>query len=192
MHRMNVTSLLRLSMAAIVCLLAVMPQQANAARVEVAEELLVDLRAEDLAPGAVSEWPNRGTLGGVFTAVGTPVVGAVGDWDGAVSLDGSSYFVGPDSPPGIDGPNPTRSIEIWAYKIGITGEQTMVHWGTRGGPDGTNMAFNYGNNADFGAVGHWGGVDLGWGGAHAPNPALGACRRKSTKLPILGFMNNTM
>ncbi|NQV32471.1 MAG: discoidin domain-containing protein, partial [Phycisphaeraceae bacterium] len=172
MHRMNVTSLLRLSMAVILCLLTVMTQQVDAARVEVAEELLVDLRAEDLVSGTVTEWPNRGSLGGVFTAVGTPVVGAVGDWDGAVSLDGDSYFVGPDSSPGIDGPNPTRSIEIWAYKIGINGEQTMVHWGTRGGPDGTNMAFNYGNNGSFGAVGHWGGADLGWGGAHAPNPAL--------------------
>jgi len=53
-------------MAVIICLLSVMAQQVNAARVEVAEELLVDLRSEDLAPGPVTEWPNRGTLGGSF------------------------------------------------------------------------------------------------------------------------------
>jgi len=143
------------------------------AGIEIAEELLVDLRSEDLSPGPVTEWPNHGTLGGSFVAVGSPVVQDVGDWQNAVSFDGQSYFEGPPSPPGIDGPSPTRSIEIWAYKIGINGEQTMLHWATRGGPDGTNMAFNYGNNGSFGAVGHWGGgPDMGWGGAHAPNPEI--------------------
>ena len=34
--------------------------------------------------------------------------------------------------------------------------ETIVAWGRRGGPDGSNMSFNYGANALFGAVGHWG------------------------------------
>ncbi len=40
----------------------------------------------------------------------------------------------------------------------------MVSWGHRGGPDGTNMSFNYGFRGEWGAVGHWGGggPDLGW------------------------------
>ena len=171
MHRMNVTSLLRLGMAVIICVLSTMSQTANAGNIAVAEELLVDLRAEDLAAGSVSEWPNRGSLGGVFTAVGSPVVMDVGGWE-SVSLDGDSYFEGPRSVPGIEGDDP-RSVEIWVYKIGLAGEQTMVSWAHRGGPDGTNFGFNYADNPSWGAVGHWGGgPDMGWGGNHAPTPAL--------------------
>ncbi len=146
-----------------VCLLGVTAQQVNAAGFEVAEDLLVDLRSEDLAAGAVAEWPNRGSLGGVFTAGGNPVVATVGDWEDVVSLDGTSYFVGPASPPGIVG-NGTRSIEVWAYNIGESKEECMVCWSHRGGPDGTNMNFNYGWK-DFGAAGHWGDdADMAWKG----------------------------
>ncbi len=46
----------------------------------------------------------------------------------------------------------------------IASEETIVSWGKRGGPEGTNMAFNYGNDGRYGAVGHWGGdtFDVGW------------------------------
>jgi hypothetical protein len=141
-----------------------MAQQVNAARIEVAEDLLVDLRSEDLAPGSVSEWPNRGSLGGVFRAFGNPVVETVGDWEtDVVSFDGVSYFEGPVSPQGIVGGG-TRSIEVWAYNIGESKEECMVAWSHRGGPDGTNMTFNYGWK-DFGAAGHWGDdADMAWEG----------------------------
>ncbi|MHC4325148.1 MAG: hypothetical protein ACYSUX_12865, partial [Planctomycetota bacterium] len=135
----NATSLLRLGIAVIICLLSLMAQQANAVRVEVAEELLVDLRSEDLAPGSVSEWPNRGSLGGVFTAVGDScVVEAVGNWDNVVNFDGSSYFEGPISPAGVVGSG-TVSIEVWGYNTaesddplaGELKEEGMVGWGWR-------------------------------------------------------------
>ncbi|MBN1361030.1 MAG: discoidin domain-containing protein, partial [Sedimentisphaerales bacterium] len=162
-NQKRASSLLRQGMAVIVCLLGVMAQQGSAARVEVAGELLVDLRSEDLAPGSVSQWPNRGSLGGVFTAGGNPIVEAVGDWANVVSLDGASYFEGPVSPSGIVG-NGTRSIEVWAYNIGESKEECMVAWSHRGGPDGTNMNFNYGWK-DFGAAGHWGDdADMAWQG----------------------------
>jgi len=141
------------------------------ADIEIAEELLVDLRSEDLAPGPVAEWPNHGSLGGNFVASGNPVAEDVGDWKNAVSFDGQSFFDGPTSIPGIEGDG-TRSIEVWAYKIGITDEQTMVSWAHRGGPELTNMAFNYGQHGTWGAVGHWGAPDMAWGGDHAPHPAL--------------------
>ncbi|MHC4564295.1 MAG: LamG-like jellyroll fold domain-containing protein [Planctomycetota bacterium] len=163
MKQEDITSLLRKGMAVIICLLSVMAQQVNAASIEVAEELLVDLRSEDLAPGSVSEWPNRGSLGGVFTAFGNPVVEAVGDWENAVSLDGVSYFDGPVSPFGIVSSG-TRSIEVWAYNVGESKEECMVAWSHRGGPDGSNMTFNYGWK-DFGAAGHWGDdADMAWEG----------------------------
>ncbi|MCI0637303.1 MAG: LamG domain-containing protein, partial [Actinobacteria bacterium] len=73
------------------------------------------------------------------------------------------------APDGLVGLDPTRSIEVWAYNPAIANEETLVAWGWRGGPDGSNLSFNYGTNAAFGAVGHWGGPDIGWSdGGGAP------------------------
>ncbi len=162
MKQRNVSSVSRLGAAVIICLLGTMGLPANATRVEVAGDLLVDLRSEDLAPGAVTEWPNHGSLGGVFTAVGTPTIEAIGGWDNVVRLDGTGAYVGPVSPAGITGSD-TRSIEVWAYNIAESKEECMVSWSHRGGPDGTNLTFNYGWK-DFGAAGHWGAADIGWKG----------------------------
>ncbi len=134
----------------------------------VAEKLLVDLRADDLPLGPVTEWRNHGTLGN-FTARGIPVVEVV-DGRKAVTFANQSYFVGPRSVPGIEGRG-TRSIEVWVYNPAIPAEETMVSWSHRGGPDGTNMVFNYGNNTSYGAVGHWASADMAWAGSHAPAPA---------------------
>jgi len=139
------------------------------ADVSVAEDLLVDLRADDLPYGeGITTWPNQGSLGD-FTANGSPLVEDVAGMK-AVTFDGSNWFDGPISIPGIEGAG-TRTIEVWAYNPSIPSEETIVSWGHRGGPDGTNMAFNYGNSDLFGAVGHWGGPDMGWWGTHSPAPA---------------------
>ena len=103
---------LRLFMA--FCLVSVAVQTAGAG-IEIAEELLVDLRSEDLDAGPVTEWPNHGSLGGSFVALGNPIVEDVAGWKNVVSLDGQSYFEGPTSVPGIEGGDP-RSVEIWTYK----------------------------------------------------------------------------
>ena len=136
----------------------------------VAERLLVDLRAEDLAYGEATSWPNRGTLGD-FTASGTPLVQSVAGMK-CVTFDGSTWFTGPASVPGIEGAG-TRSIEVWAYNPSMPGEETILSWAHRGGPEGSNMSFNYGNDSRWGAVGHWGGDthDMGWWGTHSPAPA---------------------
>jgi len=140
------------------------------ARIIVAEKLLVDLRAADLAYGVVeTTWRNNGTLDD-FTAKGTPIVEDV-DGRKAVTFDGSSYFEGPLSVAGIQG-NGTRSIEVWAYNgPDFVAEETMVSWSHRGGPDYTNMVFNYGNSTSWGAAAHWGGGDMPWAGEYAPAPA---------------------
>jgi hypothetical protein len=64
-------------------------------------------------------------------------------------------------------------MEVWAYNPSVIGEETMLSWSHRGGPNGTNMAFNYGNDNRWGSMGHWGGDthDMGWWGSHAPAPA---------------------
>ncbi|MBN1509362.1 MAG: discoidin domain-containing protein, partial [Sedimentisphaerales bacterium] len=142
------------------------------AQIITAEELLVDLRAKDLAyGGGVTTWTNRGTLGD-FTAVGNPVVEDV-DGRKAVTFDGASYFEGPLSVAGITGAG-TRSIEVWAYNgPDFVSEETMVSWSHRGGPAGTNMGFNYGNHGTWGAVAHWDAPDMPWSAPHAPAPAAG-------------------
>jgi hypothetical protein len=68
-----------------------------------------------------------------------------------------------NAPEGIVGLDPTRSIEIWVWpSTDNPNEETLVGWGKRGGPEGSNMGFLYGNNAAHGAVGHWGSPDLGY------------------------------
>ena len=156
----------------IIVLLGLFPPPARADLV-VAENLLVDLRAEDLPYGtAVTIWPNHGSLAD-FTANGSPVVENVAGAK-TVTFDGSSWFDGPTSTPGIEGAG-TRSIEVWAYNPSMPGEETTLSWSHRGGPNGSNMAFNYGNDTRWGSVGHWGGGthDMGWWTNHIPAPAAG-------------------
>jgi hypothetical protein len=75
--------------------------------------------------------------------------------------------------PGLTGVNPTASIEAWVINPSIPGEETIVSWGHRNGPDGSNMSFNYGFDARWGAIGHWGAPDIGWDGNIAHNTPLG-------------------
>ncbi len=133
--------------------------------------VLVDLTVDDLKEmGPMTIWPNRGSLGD-FKAVGKPVFTWVGGWP-AVFFDGESWFEGPVSTLCMEGAS-SRWIDLWAYNLSMEGEKTLVSWGHRGGPDGTNMAFNYGDSPNWGAVTHWGGdtCDMGWWGSHFPAPA---------------------
>jgi hypothetical protein len=129
--------------------------------IETAGTLFVDLNANSFSP-TNKIWTNPGTLGD-FAAFGTPRLTL--DPVPAVFFDGQSALVGAElAPAGLVGSNPTRSIEVWAFNPDLLAEETLVSWGKRGGPDGTNMAFNYGNHGRYGAVGHWGGdfADMGW------------------------------
>ena len=144
----------------------------------VAENLLVDVDATALPAGAVTDIANNGTLGGVFRANGpagtAPVIGrpdatATSGTNG-IRFDGTDYLQLVDAlgtlipaPEGITGADPSASIEVWVWNPGVAGEETLVSWGHRGGPDGTNYSFNYGNSDLFGAMGHWGAPHAGWG-----------------------------
>jgi hypothetical protein len=96
----------------------------------------------------------------------SPVPGDQGDpvTVRAVTFDGDDGMIGPIAPAGVTGPDPTRTIEVWAFNDEIPGEECMVSWAERGGPDGSAMQFNYGNHSNFGAVTHWGGglADMSW------------------------------
>jgi hypothetical protein len=151
------------------------------AQLHTAGELFVDIDATTLSPGRLTAIPNHGTLGGFFEARGggtmIPSVAQIGGTKG-IRFDGNDYMQLVDSlggnlimaPAGLVGVDPTRSIEVWVYNPSIASEETMVSWGRRGGPTGSNVSFNYGTHGAFGAVGHWGAPDIGWvnaGGAPA-------------------------
>ena len=144
--------------------------------IEVAGELFVDLNASDPSAGTAT-WVNAGTLGD-FEEVGDPTVGTVGPLSSpAVTFNGADdvYTSVNVAPAGLVGTDPTRTIEAWVFNPEVASEETVVSWGKRGGPDGTNMSFNYGNHGNFGAVGHWGGggPDMGWVN-NAPDHTAGA------------------
>ena len=153
------------------------------AQIQKAGDLLVSVDATGVALGPVVSIPNKGTLGGVFGATGTdadrPVIQLVGGTK-ALNFDGTDFLQLEDAvggslitaPSVITGPNPTHSIEVWTLNPVVAGEETLVSWGHRGGPDGSNVSFGYGSDFRWGAVGHWGAPDLGWnndGGNPAPN-----------------------
>ncbi|MCA9151419.1 MAG: LamG domain-containing protein [Planctomycetales bacterium] len=131
--------------------------------IETAGTLFVDLNASDVTAGSPT-WANAGTLGD-FIEVGDPQLMTIaGGAQGVVFSGGGDVYQSPvGAPAELTGLDPTRSIEAWVLNPTIAGEETIVSWGHRGGPDGSNVSFNFGSNADYGAVGHWGGADIGWG-----------------------------
>lgn len=143
-------------------LLAGLPISGAYAQIVTAGDLLVNLNATTFNNGDTT-WTNTGTLGTAFDSFGTTPKRTSFDNAPAIFFDGSDVFVGPASPPTIDGVNQTVSIEVWALQGGVRPEETLVAFAKRGGPDGSNMSFNYGYDDRFGAVGHWASPDLGWG-----------------------------
>jgi len=126
---------------------------------------LIALDATGLAAGPLAVWQNQGPLPGNFTASAavpsvTEILGVKG-----VTFNGSTHFYTGPAAPGFIAGNNARTIEAWVYNPAIADEETIVSWGRRGGPDGSNISFNHGANATFGAVGQWGaGPDIGWAG----------------------------
>lgn len=122
---------------------------------------VVDLNAKDLALGVITAWPSTGAIGGSFAASGTPTVTETQTVKG-VTLNGTSDFLTGPAVPTYLGGNNNRTVEAWVFNPSAADEETIFSWGRRGGPDGSNVSFNHGLNASFGAVGHWGGPDIGW------------------------------
>ncbi|MEZ5327158.1 MAG: LamG-like jellyroll fold domain-containing protein [Verrucomicrobiales bacterium] len=126
---------------------------------------LVDLDATALPVGPLETWSNTGSTTGDFVAeVGVPEVQRI-DEVNAVVLNGiDTWYVGPTAPPSVTGSEGSRTVEAWVNNPVIANEETVFAWGMRNGPDGSNTSFNHGSSPDFGAVGHWGGPDIGWNG----------------------------
>src|SRR5690606_31909411 len=107
---------------------------------EIADTLFVDLNATVGSAGTAS-WINAGTLGD-FAEVGDPRVVTVPGGVTAVYFDGvdDAYQSAVGAPAGLTGVDPTRTIEAWVLNPSIPDEETIVSWGRRGGPDGSNMS----------------------------------------------------
>ncbi|MGQ9590329.1 MAG: LamG-like jellyroll fold domain-containing protein [Planctomycetota bacterium] len=137
--------------------------KAQPGELEIAEELIVDLDAGDETAG-LDFWESKGTVV-EFQKIGEPVLEEL---DGVTALTFNSYgtqdaYQSVDyAPDGIIGLDPTRSIEVWVYNPKLLQEETILSFGHRGGGVGTNMSFNYGFHATWGAVGHWDWPDIGW------------------------------
>jgi hypothetical protein len=139
---------------------------ASAAGIATAGALLVNLRADNPTAGTPA-WLNTGSLGGAFVEAGDATVTNSGGVN-YVQFDANEGYRGPAAPADVT-LNSDRSIEVWVRNPVLSGEDTMVALGHRGGPDNTNLAFNYGSNEAFNAVGHWASGDMGWNGAPSPN-----------------------
>ena len=132
--------------------------------------VLVDLDATALPEGELPTWTNQGTVTGDFVAPagGVPSVTTLTGVKGVTFNGTSQYYTGPVAPGPLDPSDVTgandRTIEAWIYNPQAQGEETIIAWGRREGPDGTNMSFNHGTHPTWGAVGHWGPPDLGWAG----------------------------
>ena len=107
-----------------------------------------------------------GEVWGGFTRVGAPTVGErLGQK--AVLFDGQKDSYERVVPAVLCGSQP-RTIEVWAYKESVRGdEETLIAWGRRGGAIGTNLAFNWGDNGGYGGATHWS-ADMGWKGVPKP------------------------
>jgi hypothetical protein len=160
-------------------LLAGLPITSAVGQLQIAESLLINVDASTFSSGATT-WTNTGTLTGNFTAAGSPTFHTINSQP-AVFFDDSEQFVGPISPDGIEGGG-TSSIEVWAYQGFIRSEESLVSWGRRG-DDARNISLNYGTDNRWGAVGHWGGADIGWG-PNDPNGSDGGPRPPGT--PVEG------
>lgn len=125
--------------------------------------VIVDLNAAELPAGPLSSWPDDGRLGQPFVAGPTPAV--VGQVNGvkAVTLDGTQYYTGGAAPVFVANDS-ARTVDAWIFNPAANTEESLLSWGRRGGPDGSNASHLHGTNPTFGAMGQWGSYDVGWNG----------------------------
>ena len=126
---------------------------------------LVNLDATALPLGPLPVWTNSNALAWQFTA-STGAVASVELVEGTkgVSFYGTNYYTGTAVPTYLTGDS-IRSVEAWVFNPTLAGEDPIIAWGRRGGPDGSNFSFGYGTDGGFGANALWGAADIGWGAA---------------------------
>ncbi len=129
---------------------------------------VIDLDATGLPVGPVTSWVNSGAMGQDWVPFNIATPPSVETHETGVKglvLDGvDSVLVGPPAPIHMvfDG---ARSAEAWVLNPNVSSEESIIAWGSRGSPDGSNCSFNHGDRDDFGAFTGWGDAfDIGYGG----------------------------
>jgi len=132
---------------------------------------VINLDATVRALGPLDPWPNTGTISGDFNAAATPWTYTPGQ---VITVDGvkgvaiptstlgtlGTAYEGPIAPETMCG-GTSQTIEAWVWDPQLQGEKTVVAWGRRNGPDGSNCTFGHGNSTAFGFLGGWGFADIG-------------------------------
>lgn len=123
----------------------------------------VNLNATTLPIGPLPVWTNNNALGWSFKAPSNAVASVqIVDGSRAVMFNGTNYYTGLGEPYSF-ATNASRTIEAWVWSPTVPAEQTVLAWGRRGGPDGSNNALSYGRDPAFGAIQFWASADLPWG-----------------------------
>ncbi|SDD71047.1 F5/8 type C domain-containing protein [Mucilaginibacter pineti] len=130
--------------------------------------LLIDLDASQFQPGTVvSEWTNKGLLGGKFIAGGKPpLTDIIGGKKALVFNDAQSLQSTVTVPASLYGNN-SYTVDFWAYNTKTKDENPVLSW-TRGESDHTGANFGYGSNRVFGAAQHFGASDFQYKGIPEP------------------------
>jgi hypothetical protein len=152
--------------------------------IDVAGTLQVVLDATGYTTG--NPWVNTGALTGNFFPENTPKRENIFGHE-VVLFDGQGdAFRGPVVGAPLAGASP-RTIEVWAFQGAIKNEETLVSWGRRGGPDGSNASFLWGADREWGAHGAWGANgDLGWNPTPENNNNPGGGFDDLTNVPVAG------
>ena len=126
------------------------------------EGLLIDLDASEFEPGTVvTEWQNRGKLGGLFRTDSSAIhLAAIIGGKKALSFSGNSAFRSTFKAPASLSGNSSFSIAMWVNNPVIEDEEPLLSWTARGGVDMTNATVGYGSNKTWGAAAHWGWADM--------------------------------
>ena len=127
-------------------------------------EIVVDLKASDLAAGTTREWLNKGTAGGKFSLVAGDVDAVVETIDGKPCVTFTpnqsfkSDFLAPASVTGANAWTMAALVRSPRY-----GNQTYFTWARRGVGNGGAQCMFW-DDATYGAMNHYGG-GIGWGAA---------------------------
>ena len=130
--------------------------------------VVVDIDATGIAAGGVGALNNAGTAGNFTSLIGNASTTTHPRNDGVGSVQGIAFannkFKSANSmaASGISG-NQAHTVAAWVWNPAIGNEEAIISWGHRGGPDGANMGLHQGTHPSFGAVGHWGSPDIGFG-----------------------------
>ena len=121
---------------------------------------LINLDARILKSGPVSVWTNSGSVGGIFSAVGTAPAVRVFNGKNVVMFNGNNLLCSSRPAPAAITVSNDWTLEVWAFQhdLGDRGS-TMVSWAQRNNGAGKTAQFTW--STDGLAAIHWG-MDLPW------------------------------